>query len=1178
MQLKSIELKGFKSFQNKTSILFPGDGQVSIVGPNGSGKSNLLDAFRWVLGEQSAKNLRGEKMEDIIFSGTQYKKPMNVCEVEIIFDNSDRSLNIEYDEVSIRRKAYRSGESTYYLNNRSCRLKDVRELLMDSGIGREGYSIISQGKVDEIVNGSSSERRKIFEEACGITRYRYKKDENQRKLEKVKENLERIEDIYTEIERTVLPLEKEKKKAEQYFELKKELKVCELNLILKETGGLLEKLNKDACEAEEAEKLRLAIEEEQEKNYDEQQEYAERIRQREHLMRTIEQEIKTLFERQMETDAKIVRGRDVIQSIHDQEAYRIKEEEHLKQEIDRLEEERVRQSDLLLEKKTLQEESAAALLQAQKEQASSEQASLELNDLLEDCRSRYARMKEDYTSLQTKLSLLLEQKQQEEEKNAESAGRCEELGQQIGELNSALNGYKAEKARLEEEKRLAQQKHLKLLEGYQSLLSEEKEVGESCQRIEIELKTLESKLKMMYELENDFEGLPKTVKDLMKNSRIAGLRNVVANLIDMEERYEVAIEAALGAAINNVVVTDSQAAKEAIAYLKRHKLGKVTMLPLANIRGNRPVLKGEIFAAEVVRTQEEYRVVADYLLGRTVLCDTIDDAIRISKKYNYLYRVVTLEGDIFNAGGSVTGGYRGQRNNLLSNKRIRREQEERRRQCAEALKERRKQREDLLRSKEEAEAELSQSEQDNTSLRRSLEETEMLIHRKKQEINFLRLRLDDLEKSRRLAEEKKEELDQRREEYLCEQGELEQRLEELEGELGELEGKRREDDIERQARIGHLEELRLTLVSLEKETEGIQNALKIQQDTVRAMYRRSQERQGQQEADAKRLEELQAQISDLTRDLEELRSKKTEQEKYLNAQKELVEKDRQESLRLEARRKELDSDRLEQMQKTFELEKKLGKNRLIVEHYNTKLQEEYFLTLEEIEDYRDEKANTKKTHIQELRKKIDSLGNVNLNAIEQYKEAKERFDFYREQKDDLTEAMVTTEKIISDLKNTMALEFKEEFHKINECFKHTFQALFGEGGSAELLLADEADLLNTEIEIKAQPPGKRLKSISAMSGGEKALTAIGILFAILSRRPTPFCYLDEIDASLDEINVQRFNSFLQHMSQDTQFVTITHRRGTMKSSKYIYGVTMEEKGISKVISMELAEAGRFIEE
>lgn len=280
LQLKSIELKGFKSFQNKTSILFPGDGQVSIVGPNGSGKSNLLDAFRWVLGEQSAKNLRGEKMEDIIFSGTQYKKPMNVCEVEIIFDNSDRSLNIEYDEVSIRRKAYRSGESTYYLNNRSCRLKDVRELLMDSGIGREGYSIISQGKVDEIVNGSSSERRKIFEEACGITRYRYKKDENQRKLEKVKENLERIEDIYTEIERTVLPLEKEKKKAEQYFELKKELKVCELNLILKETGGLLEKLNKDAREAEEAEKLRLAIEEEQEKNYDEQQEYAERIRQR----------------------------------------------------------------------------------------------------------------------------------------------------------------------------------------------------------------------------------------------------------------------------------------------------------------------------------------------------------------------------------------------------------------------------------------------------------------------------------------------------------------------------------------------------------------------------------------------------------------------------------------------------------------------------------------------------------------------------------------------------------------------------------------------------------------------------------------------------------------------------------------------------------------------------------
>lgn len=1178
MQLKSIEIKGFKSFYNKTNIVFPGDGLVSIVGPNGSGKSNLLDAFRWVLGEQSAKSLRGEKMEDIIFSGTQYKKPMNVCEVEIIFDNSDRSLNIEYDEVSIRRKAYRSGESSYYLNNRSCRLKDVKELLMDSGIGREGYSIIGQGKVDEIVNGSPLERRRVFEEACGITRYRYKKDENQRKLEKVKVNLERIEDIYTEIERTVIPLEKEKKKAEQYFEWKKELKVSELNLILKETQGLLEKLRSDEEEAYRAEIARKEIEEKEEELYQKRQELEEKIAQREQMIKKIEAEVRILFEEQMETENRIGRNRDIVQAIHEQERYRLEEEDNLTKEIEFLQEQQKNREQILMEK-----QNAKTLYESRLELAKDkEEKSLEnlknLEKEVELQKAQLYRFKEEYGSLNSKLELIQERKKDEREKTQKSRREFDELSSSIKEIEHFLHQEEEESDELEKQKEnLEKEEHSLELEK-RELLSRLEEMVRKKNQFDLERSSLHSRLKMMYDMQQDFEGMPKTIRALLKHSGIKGLHNVVANIIEMEERYEVAIESALGASINHIVVQDNLCAKEAIAYLKQNKLGKVTMLPLDNLRINRPDLKGEKFANQVVTTAPQYRSVVDYLLGRTILCETIDSAIATAKKYRYLYRIVTLEGDIFNAGGSVTGGYRGQKTNLLSNKRVRRELEEQAKECMkqiQTLEERKNVYADQLQKVEER---LCLLEKEKAELQSKKDKNYLSIRQMMQERQFLSLRYKEFEESFEHSGLKQTELEGREEESIRRRDELAAQIEEEAREAEEKTRKKEELQGLHQELSKELEELRIEVASLGKEAEGLQSALKLQQDNIYGLQRRIYERRCQKESDLKRLEELSDEEDELKRNLSVLKEKKAERENHAQMQKKALESDKMSQMELEMQKKQMETDKVQQMQRTFELEKRLNKNRLIVEHYNTKLQEEYFLNLAEIGEYRDENANTKKTYIQELRKKIDSLGNVNLNAIEQYEEVKERFEFYRAQKEDLTEAMVTTEKIIYDLKKTMAEEFKEEFYKINSCFKETFKALFGQEATAELVLSDENDLLNSDIEIKAQPPGKRLKSISAMSGGEKALTAIGILFAILIRRPTPFCYLDEIDASLDEINVQRFNGFLKEMSDDTQFVTITHRRGTMKSSRYIYGVTMEEKGISKVISMELAEAGRFIEE
>lgn len=1160
--------------------MFPVDGLVSIVGPNGSGKSNVLDAFRWVLGEQSAKTLRGEKMEDVIFSGTQFKKPLNMCEVEIVFDNSSHTLDLDYDEVSIRRKAYRTGESSFYINNKSCRLKDIRELFMNSGIGREGYSIVGQGKVDEIVNANSQERRKIFEEACGITKYRYKKEENERKLSRVKENLDRIDDVYTEIERRVLPLEKEKEKAEQYFLLKKELKTSELNLILKETEGIVEQIQSDEEELHQREQERLSKELQLSELQVQKEEQDNLRKEQEELQKRMQQQLIEKEEQQKSLDYNILKNDEIVKSIHIQETYLKNELISLENDIVRLKEDRKKQ-ELLLQQK--QEEGKEK--QQQLEKMTSKEGEVvsyfrELEERIkEEQKLFFDKTSQKNVLLSKKEQFEMQQKESKTEETEHESRKTEleaERFQVVQELEKSchvLEIVHAEQMCLEQNFRELREKKESYKKQIDSLTGE-------YNAFQVEVNTLDSKRKMLETMQREYEGMPHAIKPLMKDSKLDGIYDVVANLIDIDKKYETAIESALGSAIYHIVVEDSFVAKKAIQFLKTKQLGRVTMLPIQNMKSKYPHsgAKHETFANQVVRVNPKYQTVIDSLLGRTILCDTIDQAIETSKKYDYQYKIVTLEGDIFNAGGSVTGGYRSKKVNLLANKRLQKEQEALFLQKQQQLSELEKKREQLLEEEKDA-------WQHQQLLWNQLEEKK----KQKEEIQFQKHQREqkEIELARRIQEkisllqqlrEKQEQRNIQIVSFKQEIAKLEEEQKVHENLILAKEQEKTGFEQQKQLHGKELETLRLDAISLLRQIEGLQHTIQIQTDNLESVSRQITERKRQEQENQERVAKLIAEQEKFSLE------KKKIQEESIVLQQQVAELENKEQTKLaveqqlEERIKQLESEQLKEMRATFELEKQLNKNKMIIEHYNEKLEEDYHLEISQIQAFYDENANTKKTYIQELRRKIDSLGNVNLNAIEEYAEVKERYEFYREQKRDLAEAMETTEKVISELQYTMSKEFKQEFAEINRCFQHTFRALFGESGTAELVLVNEEDLLHSEIEIKAQPPGKKIKSIAAMSGGEKALTAIGIVFAILMRKPAPFCFLDEIDAPLDDINVHRFNEFLSHLLEDTQFVTITHRRGTMKSSKYIYGVTMEEKGISKLLSMELQEAGDFIEE
>lgn len=1181
MKLKAVEMQGFKSFPDRTKLTFD-DGITVIVGPNGSGKSNISDAIKWVFGEQSVKSLRGAKMEDVIFGGSASRKPTGFAWVSLFIDNTDRSIDIDTDEVVITRRLYRSGESEYRINNNPVRLKDINETFMDTGLGRDGYSVIEQGKIAEIVSAKSTQRREIFEEAAGISKFRYRKTEAERKLTQAEDNLIRLRDIMQELEDRVGPLKAQSEKAKQYVVLAEEKKSLEISLWLEQ----LAKLGRQMAELEDktllaandrttAQKRLEEIERETEEIQQKTQElnlYIEhkrdRIREWEtaiseakvnaavkqntvtHNEETI-RELQDEWERSMlsagELEEKLTGLREdcALLQKEAEETARRWEESQKALEAKRQEERRLatEQSALALQKQELQENIHRAELSAETAGTLAE----ETVDRLEALRGQAKNKDENLTRLREEL--------------AGHRAFAEELRERLESLQNSKNGYLFKlKSRSD-----------KIAEVESRQRNSEKLAGEKLQRAQV-----------LTDLEKNYESFNNSVKFVMKQAGAGALRGVigpVSALIRTENRYSTAVEIALGAAIQNIVVQDETAAKRAIALLKERGAGRATFLPLTNIRAN-PIRESDLaarggyvgLASELVQCEERYRAVMDSLLGRTVVAEDIDAAAAIAKAYGYRYRAVTLDGQVVNAGGSLTGGSVNKNASILS-----------RRGEIDAL---------TAEAKKYA-AQVEELETQLTELRREADTIRATVEGIAAEEKTAR---EDLISAQTLVSRltaSTEEAEQLNEQALREYDELTARVEELRKQKltgGELVKKLTEEvarlnrmDVESTAAHTALTEaieesarqvtdLQMEAITRRKDCEAAQSViaqLENQQSGSEAalteLRQKQEQLQKENEAIRAEIEEITAGAAGGGSEIETLR-------------RDIKEADGQKDT-LEARRSILTRESSDAITKreaaASELVRLQEKSEAMQEQQNgisTKMWEEYELTRSEAAEtaipLEDVPAAQKR--LTELRGRIRGLGAVNVAAIEEYEEVSGRYRFMKEQIDDAENAKKELTRLIAELSAKMSAIFTERFAGINRHFGEIFRELFG-GGHAELRLTDATDPLETGIEIIVQPPGKIIKNLSALSGGEQAFVAICIYFAILRVNPAPFVLIDEIEAALDDVNVGKFAAYLHRMTDHTQFISITHRRGTMEQGDVLYGVTMEEEGISKLLRLDVAE-------
>ncbi len=1181
MKLKAVEMQGFKSFPDRTKLTFD-DGITVIVGPNGSGKSNISDAIKWVFGEQSVKSLRGAKMEDVIFGGSASRKPTGFAWVSLFIDNTDRSIDIDTDEVVITRRLYRSGESEYRINNNPVRLKDINETFMDTGLGRDGYSVIEQGKIAEIVSAKSTQRREIFEEAAGISKFRYRKTEAERKLTQAEDNLIRLRDIMQELEDRVGPLKAQSEKAKQYVVLAEEKKSLEISLWLEQ----LAKLGRQMAELEDKTLLAANDRTTAQKRLEEIERETEEIQQKtqelnlyiEHKRDRIREWETAISEAKVNAAVKqntVTHNEDTIRELQDEwersmlsageleekltglredcallqkeaeETARRWEESQKALEAKRQEERRLatEQSALALQKQELQENIHRAELSAETAGTLAE----ETVDRLEALRGQAKNKDENLTRLREEL--------------AGHRAFAEELRERLESLQNSKNGYLFKlKSRSD-----------KIAEVESRQRNSEKLAGEKLQRAQV-----------LTDLEKNYESFNNSVKFVMKQAGAGALRGVigpVSALIRTENRYSTAVEIALGAAIQNIVVQDETAAKRAIALLKERGAGRATFLPLTNIRAN-PIRESDLaarggyvgLASELVQCEERYRAVMDSLLGRTVVAEDIDAAAAIAKAYGYRYRAVTLDGQVVNAGGSLTGGSVNKNASILS-----------RRGEIDAL---------TAEAKKYA-AQVEELETQLTELRREADAIRATVEGIAAEEKTAR---EDLISAQTLVSRltaSTEEAEQLNEQALREYDELTARVEELRKQKltgGELVKKLTEEvarlnrmDVESTAAHTALTEaieeaarqvtdLQMEAITRRKDCEAAQSViaqLENQQSGSEAalteLRQKQEQLQKENEAIRAEIEEITAGAAGGGSEIETLR-------------RDIKEADGQKDT-LEARRSILTRESGDAITKreaaASELVRLQEKSEAMQEQQNgisTKMWEEYELTRSEAAEtaipLEDVPAAQKR--LTELRGRIRGLGAVNVAAIEEYEEVSGRYRFMKEQIDDAENAKKELTRLIAELSAKMSAIFTERFAGINRHFGEIFRELFG-GGHAELRLTDATDPLETGIEIIVQPPGKIIKNLSALSGGEQAFVAICIYFAILRVNPAPFVLIDEIEAALDDVNVGKFAAYLHRMTDHTQFISITHRRGTMEQGDVLYGVTMEEEGISKLLRLDVAE-------
>lgn len=1181
MYLKSIEIHGFKSFANKIVFQFH-NGITGIVGPNGSGKSNVADAVRWVLGEQRIKQLRGASMQDVIFSGTETRKPLSYAYVAITLDNSDHQLAIDYDEVTVARRIYRSGESEYLINGTPCRLKDVNELFYDTGIGKEGYSIIGQGQIDKILSGKPEERRELFDEAAGIVKFKRRKAAAQTKLENEKQNLVRVNDILSELEKQVGPLEKQSEVAKVYLRKKEELKSLDINVFLLENKRLREQL------ASAEEKYNLASTElgETGEKYEGIKEEYERIQQE---IESLDVAIEAA--REQLTDTGLMRGKlegeinvlkEQINSAHGSETHLNNRKAALEEEIAGKEQEK---QDILTDKKdtdTQVQEIAEAAAKAKADLEAIQNKITELNNNIEAGKNTIIGELNQRATIKSKM------------------GRFDTMMEQINirkaELNSRLLRAKSDEAAREETVK-------KLEETFETVTEELRQMTEQEAASELELGNIrenltgldaklretqnrfhqeQSKLEALTNITERYDGYGGSVKKVMEQKeKEKGIIGVVADIIQVEAKYETAIETALGGNIQNIVTDNEETAKHMIGFLKQNRLGRATFLPLTSITKpqefkNPEALKekGVIgMADELVGTEEEYRNVAKAMLGRIVVVDNVDNAVKIARKFDYGIRMVTLEGELLVPGGAISGGAFKNNSNLLG----------RRREMDELEKKVKKLSEDIKTYNQKIEDTKSK----RNKLRMDLEALKTEMQRKSIEQNTARLNISQ-------ARERMEEEAESAQSLKLEEQEIETRIFEIRSgkesitqELAaseELEKTTQEQirGFQKELESCRLEESEASAHAGEWEVkvEKMRQALDYKQANVDRIG-------GELERAQAELNEILEALMENAQEVERKKNNILEIEKTIaashenqDASRKKLDEDLAKKEELSAKQKDFFRSREEMSERMNALDKevyRLGEQKKKledgIEGQINYMWDEYEITLSDAAGLRNEEMNdlpAMKREISGLKDEIRKLGNVNVNAIEDYKNLMERYTFMKTQHDDLVEAEKTLEGIIEELDTAMRKQFTEKFAEISREFDKVFKELFG-GGKGTLELMEDEDILEAGIRIIAQPPGKKLQNMMQLSGGEKALSAISLLFAIQNLKPSPFCLLDEIEAALDDSNVGRFAKYLHKLTKNTQFIVITHRRGTMEQVDRLYGITMQEKGVSTLVSVNLID-------
>ena len=1177
MYLKSIEIQGFKSFANKLVFEFH-NGITGIVGPNGSGKSNVADAVRWVLGEQRIRQLRGASMQDVIFSGTELRKPQGFAYVAITLDNSDHQLSIDYDEVTVSRRLYRSGESEYMINGSACRLKDINELFYDTGIGKEGYSIIGQGQIDKILSGKPDERRELFDEAAGIVKYKRRKAIAQKKLEDEKASLVRVSDILSELEKQVGPLERQSKAAREYLQLKEKLKICDANQFLLDTEHIQGQL------AETGKKKTLLegdLEESRKKSETVRQEYDQLETAIRQLEGAIEQERNRLNQVSMEKNTLEGRISVLKEQIHTEEM----NEEHLKnrrevisQDLTAKEEHLVSYEKERTHLESQNTEGLERLEEAKKEVQNQEEEIRELEALIDASKAEIIRClneKAELAARQQRYEAMLEQVNL----------RRSEVSQKLLRFKSDESVQEERISQENERLSLVEEKQFAAQEAEDAMTEADKEVRRLNRRLndtQQEYHMAHTRLESLRNLAERYDGYGNSIRRVMEvRDRIHGIHGVVADLIATRQSYETAIETALGGSIQNIVTDSETTAKQLIEYLKKNKYGRATFLPLTSIGNGQAFPKPEALkekgviglASDLVETKEEYQGLVRYLLGRVVVASDIDAAIALAKKYRYSLRIVTLEGELLSPGGSMTGGAFKNSSNLLGR---RREIEELEQACSLHL----KQAEIMQTELSLAEAMVQEKKDETQTLKAAAQKLAL-------EENTLRVTISRLE-------EKKDEIAESSLDLVREHGQLEIQVREISESrqnLSEDTKKLESQSSEAEKRVGETSKLLENARIRRDGSSEILSGLQLSQASLSQKLDFIRENQQRIRMECKKLKEEFAALESGSGDSKEAVAKKEEEIRQIYAQ---IEASVHQTAAYESaishktiqkedtarKQRELFSVREEISARITELDKDMFRLQSQEEKLSERLEagvsylwSEYEMTAAEAQTLKKDTFVSLpglQRQIEELKARIRGLGSINVNAIEDYREVSERYNFMKNQHEDLVAAQAELEKIILELDTGMRRQFKEKFSEIRAEFDRVFKELFG-GGRGTLELMEEEDILEAGIQIIAQPPGKKLQNMMQLSGGEKALTAISLLFAIQNLKPSPFCLLDEIEAALDDSNVDRFAGYLHKLTKNTQFIVITHRRGTMMSADRLYGITMQEKGVSALVSVKLIE-------